>query len=448
MGGGGQPTTTTQNVITQNQLPSWYVDYLTPILQAASAQSKAEYQPYTGPTVASTTPDQQSAADYIRSGVGVQYGTYLDPATQLAEQAGANNSGLAAANQYGAAQNIYGNVAGANTAGVSQPYVNSGAGYLQQSAQGSSLAAANPYLAQASGTFAQNAGDYMSPYTSAVTDQIAKLGQQNLTENLLPSISDQFVRAGQFGSAQQRDVVGRALRDTQNSILGQQAQALEQGYGTAGNLYEQDAARQAQLAGTVGGLSSTDLSRQAQAGSSLGSLGIGQAGVAGSDLSRQLAAGQGYQGIGSSLVQASQADAGTQLAASQQLGNLANTAVDTGLRQVAALDASGQEQQAQQQANYNAAYQQYQQQQAYPWQQIGNASNVIQGLPVNTSSSQASQTSAPGPSATSQLAGIGLGVAGLANSGIFKARGGAVKKKRTHSYGNVPKRGISLAMAA
>jgi len=294
-----------------------------------------------------------------------------------------------------------------------------------------------------------------------VTDQIAQLGARNLSENLLPTLSDQFVRNGQYGSPQQRDLIGRAIRDTGSSVLNQQAQVLQQGYNQAGQLYESDAARQAQLAGTagglgtaqqaallnagnaVGGLSSSDLSRLAAAGVNIGNLGISQAGVAGSDLGRQLAAGQGIQGIGQSLIQASQSDADRALAASGRLESIANTGVQTGLQQTAALESAGQAQQNQTQANYNAAYNQFQQQQQYPWQQIGNASAVLQGLPVNQSST--SQTSSPGPSAASQIAGVGLGAAGLANSGIFKAKGGAVKKKN-HSYGNVPRRGISLAV--
>lgn len=474
--------TTYQNVTTQNNLPDWYVQYLTPILQQAQSQSQSAYQPYTGPLVAGMTQDQLDAYKHVENGIGNQYGMYLDPATQMAQQAGNVNSGAAAAGQYGQAQDIYGGVAGSNTSGISQPYVNSGTDYLKQAAQGSALsqanpyiaasvapqglAAASPYLSAASGSFTGgNVDDYMSPYTQQVTDRIAQLGQRNLQENLLPSISDQFVRSGQYGSPQQRNVISRALRDTQESVLGQQAQALESGYQTAGNLYESDSARQAQLAGTAGGLgtsqqqilqgagstlgnlSATDLSRLAAAGVNIGNLGISQAGVAGSDLSRQLSAAQGIQGIGQSLINSTQNDAATKLASANTLNTLANTGVDTGLRQAAALESAGAAQQGQTQANYNTAYNQFLQQQQYPWTQIGNASNVIQGLPVNTSSSTAGQTTTPSPSVGSQIGGIGLGIAGLANSGIFKARGGRVRKT-AHSYGKTPRRGISLALAA
>lgn len=87
------------------------------------------------------------------------------------------------------------------------------------------------------------ASSYMSPYTAAVTDRLATLGNRNLTENLLPSINSTFTGAGQFGSTRNADFANRALRDTQEAILGQQAQALEAGYGTAGNLFGADQAR-------------------------------------------------------------------------------------------------------------------------------------------------------------------------------------------------------------
>lgn len=87
------------------------------------------------------------------------------------------------------------------------------------------------------------AGSYMSPYTSNVVDRLATLGNRNLTENIIPNINSTFVGGGQFGSTRNADFMNRAIRDTQEGILGQQAQALESGYGTAGNLYGSDAVR-------------------------------------------------------------------------------------------------------------------------------------------------------------------------------------------------------------
>ncbi len=476
--------TTTQNVITQTQLPSWYSDYLQQVMGRAVGAAGEPFQQYTGPLNAGLTADQQQAYNIVRGSANGAASPWLQAGTDLYNQSADASSGAAGQGAFDQASGLFTGAAGANTAGISQPYVQQGAGLAGIAGQGSSLAAANPYIQQstsptglqaaspflgaASQTFPGAVQDYMSPYTQQVTDRIAQLGERNLKENLLPSISDQFVRAGQFGSAQQRDVVGRALRDTNESVLGQQAQALEQGYGTAGQLFNQDQSRLAGLAGTagglgtsqqqilqgagntLGGLSGSDLSRQLSAGQTIGQLGLGQSSAASADASRQLQAGQGLSNIGQSQIQASQADLQRQLAAAQGLAAIGQQGQNMTLQNAAALQSVGAEQQQTAQQGINTAYGQFQQQQSYPWQQIGNLSNVIQGLPVNTSSSTQASTTQPAPSGLSQVAGVGLGVAGLANSGIFHAKGGAVragkvvKYKKTHSYGNTPRRGIAV----
>lgn len=482
--------TSQQTVISQTALPDWYTSYLQQTMGRALTAADSQYQPYTGPMVAGLSPDQQQAYQEVQQMQGGQTGT-LKNALGLYDQAGGVNSGAAGQGSYDAASGYFGAGAGANTAGVSSPFVNQGIGYASQAANGNSAAAGYPYItgstnptglqaaapflsqasqgiASASGSFPQSAAAYMNPYNSAVTDQIAKLGARNLTENLLPGIADNFVSAGQYGSQRQGVMDDRALRDTQEAILGQQANVLQQGYQTAGNQYEADQSRLAGLAGTAGSLAGTagglgtqqqqilqsaglglgnlsaaDLNRILSAGQTVGQLGIGQAGVAGTDANRQIAAGQGMAGIGASQIQSAQSDNAQRLAAAGGINGLATNAQTLGMQQAAALEAGGASQQANTQANYNAAYNQFQQQQQYPWQVIGNLSNVVQGLPVNQSTSQSSTSSVPGPSTTSQIAGIGLGVAGLANSGIFKARGGAVKKPKSRvSYGIAPRRGI------
>jgi hypothetical protein len=107
----------------------------------------------------------------------------------------------------------------------------------------------------AGATSVGNIGAYMNPYTANVTDQIAKLGARNLSENLLPGVSDAFVRAGQFGGSRMGEFGSRALRDTQESILGQQAQALQSGYGQALGASQADLSRQQGALGQLAQLS-------------------------------------------------------------------------------------------------------------------------------------------------------------------------------------------------
>jgi hypothetical protein len=74
-------------------------------------------------------------------------------------------------------------------------------------------------MQQAAQTSAQDIGQFFNPYTESVTNQIAKLGARNLSENLLPAVSDSFIRAGQFGGTRMGEFGSRALRDTQESVL-------------------------------------------------------------------------------------------------------------------------------------------------------------------------------------------------------------------------------------
>ena len=471
--------TTTQNIISSTALPDWYKNYLEQVMGRAVGAADEPYQPYGGPTVAALTPEQLQVQGMVQDMQGHQTGT-LNQALGLYGQAGDINSGAAGAGSFAGATDYFNQGAGANTAGISSPFVNQGVGLAGLSAQGSAmgagqpyiaastsptgLLAAAPYLSQASQTFPGAASSYMSPYTTQVLDQIASRGARNLSENILPSISDDFVRAGGYGSTRQRDLVGRAARDTQEAILGEQARSLESGYAQAGQQFQADQARTAGLAGTAGGLgtsqqqilqgagtglgslSSADLARMLSSGQTIGQLGLGQAGVAGTDASRQIQAGQGLAGIGQSQIQAAQQDNAQRLQAAQGIQGLSGQAQNMGFQQIAALDAVGQQNQGQNQANLDAGYQEYLRQQNYPWQTIGNMSNVIQGLPVNQSSNTTTTGSQPGPSTLSQLGGIGLGVAGLAGSGLFKAKGGKVKKpKSAVSYGVAPRRGLSFA---
>jgi hypothetical protein len=104
-----------------------------------------------------------------------------------------------------------------------------------------------PFTDYAAQTLPQAQNTYMSPYTDQVVNRIAQLGQRNLTENLLPQVNSTFTGAGQFGSTRNAEFTNRALRDANESILGQQANALQTGYSQAQNVALQDLTRQAQL---------------------------------------------------------------------------------------------------------------------------------------------------------------------------------------------------------
>lgn len=117
------------------------------------------------------------------------------------------------------------------------------------------LNAAKGYTNSAAGPFDNNEFQtYLSPYLSGVTDSIARLGQRNMSENLLPQVNDTFTGAGQFGSSGWHDNTARVLRDTNESILNQQAMALQQGYDSAMGNYQTAKSRQLQAGNQMGAL--------------------------------------------------------------------------------------------------------------------------------------------------------------------------------------------------
>jgi hypothetical protein len=83
----------------------------------------------------------------------------------------------------------------------------------------------------------------MNPYTSSVVDEMGRLTNRNVQENILPNLGAAAVGSGQFGSRRQSQVTGNALRDIQSDLLGKQMQALQQGYTQAGTTAQNDLTR-------------------------------------------------------------------------------------------------------------------------------------------------------------------------------------------------------------
>jgi len=93
---------------------------------------------------------------------------------------------------------------------------------------------------------------FLNPYTSGVVDEIARLGNKNLNENILPTLQGQFGGLGQSGSARSALAAGKASADTGANILGQQANALSDSYNSAMDVYSNWAKNQADVGLTAG----------------------------------------------------------------------------------------------------------------------------------------------------------------------------------------------------
>jgi hypothetical protein len=262
-------------------------------IQVAQNIANKPFQAYDMPTVAELSPLQQQAYRNVQSNQGFYQGDidkaqgdmygfsskgtadtlrsdqnkYLqDPATAL----GQLTKGQGYFDQAGkldavaASQGNLNKAAGLDSVAAANPYLTKSDTTTAQALSDRALSAANPYLTAASGSSAANISQYMSPYQTGVMDVIAKQAGRNLSENILPGVSDAFIKAGQFGSSRMGEFGSRAVRDTQEAILNQQAQLANQGYGQALGASQADLARQAQLAGTVGSISGADLSRVLQ----------------------------------------------------------------------------------------------------------------------------------------------------------------------------------------
>jgi hypothetical protein len=379
----GAPQTATSYTSSSTETPKWMQDAIYNQIQMAQSVASRPYQEYTGQRVAGLSPLQQQAYQQIQDNQGAGVSTLQNALTGISNLSGSNTAA-----QLGTSQNQY------LQPGMAQQDLASGQGYYGQAGGMSSVGAAMPYLQNASQSATQNIGDYMNPYTQNVTDQIARLGARNLTENLLPGISDQFVRAGQFGGSRMGEFGSRALRDTQESILNQQSQALQSGYAQSLGASQSDLARQAQVGSSIGSLTGQQQQNLAQ----LGNL--------------QTNAGQFQQQTGlnaaSATQQAQASDFARQMAALQGSANIAQQQQGMRVADNAALEAAGLSQQQQQQAQLSSDQGKFNQAISYPQQQLDFLNTQIRGMapivPTNTTGSATNTGGTYGASPLSQLA--------------------------------------------
>ncbi len=401
----GDPQKATSYTTSSSETPKWMQDAIYNQIQVAQNIANRPFMEYDLPRTAELSPLQQQAYKNVVSNQGFFQGD-LDKAQSGMYEFGSKGT----ADQLGQQQGQYlrQDLVGANLDAGQRLFGQAGATTAESLAE-RALSAANPYLQAAAQTSAQGVNQYMSPYQTGVLDVIAKQGVRNLQENILPGVSDAFIKAGQFGSSRMGELGARAMRDTQEAILAQQAQSAERGYGQALAASQADLARQAQLAGTVGSISGADLSRILQGGAQYGSL-----------AQAQTQAGQAQQQFGLGAAQAEQqaraADYQRQMNALTQFANMQQQEQAMRAADVAALESAGQAQQGQRQRELDMAYQQEREKFLYPQQQMDWLSTQIRGMaPITPQTvTQTGQTvgATYSPSPLSQLA-----------SGVFAYKG-------------------------
>jgi len=148
-----------------------------------------------------------------------------------------------------------------------------------------SMGAGSQLLGEAGSTTVPDViGDYMNPYTSGVVNELGRLTNRNVQENVLPALGAGAIGSGQYGSQRQMQATGNTLRDIQSDLAGKQGALLQSGYNQAGTMAQ------------------ADLSRALQSGQAFGNLGTqqNQLGLAG--LNEMNALGTAEQAQGQKLL--------------------------------------------------------------------------------------------------------------------------------------------------
>jgi hypothetical protein len=222
-------------------------------------------------------------------------------------------------------------------------------------------------------TAPSNIQQYMNPYTSSVVDEMTRLGQQNIRQNLSPQTTAGIVGAGQFGSTRGAQALGQNITNALQDLGGRQSTALQAGYTQALGASQADMARQLQAGVASGQLTAADAQRIMQTGQAQGQL--------------------------------TSADMDARLKSAQQYGALSGQQQSMGLADINALSTMGAQQQ-----------QIAQNQQLFPLQVAAQQAALMKGYTIPTSVASTYTGPIPGAyqqSPLSQIGQIGSGAMGL-----------------------------------
>jgi hypothetical protein len=224
----------------------------------------------------------------------------------------------------------------------------------------------------------QEAQQYMSPYMQSVVD-IQQREAQRQADIAGTGRAAQATQQGAFGGGRQAIMEAEAARNLATQKGDIQAQGLQSSYQQAQAQFNADQARRMQA---------QQLGEQ----------------------SKQYGAGLGLQGLQTAIQGAG------------QLGTLGGQQFAQGMDINKLQQSYGTQQQQQEQNIQSQQYQDFLNQQNYPYKQLGFMSDMLRGLPLSQASQQIYQQQ---PSALTQLAGLGTAAYGVSRM----AEGGSVKQR-------------------
>ena len=257
-----------------------------------------------------------------------------------------------------------------------QNYQQALAAAQQQQGVGLGAAQANRAATQQTGQQLAALGQQGFGQNLSAAQQMAALGQQGFNQQT--NVAQQMAALGQQNYGQQLGA-GQALLGAGQQTYGQQLGAANQMANLGQNLYGQGITG----AQTLSQLGQTGYGQQLSASQQAQALGQGLYGQA-------LGTGQAIQGLGQQQYGQGQATAQQLAALAQQgygmgagtsaaLAGLGTNAQQAGLAGAQAQLAAGQTQQQTQQAGLQALYNQFQQQQGFPYQQAQFLANIAEG---------------------------------------------------------------------
>ena len=227
---------------------------------------------------------------------------------------------------------------------------------------------------------ASEAQQYMSPYQQEVTDRNKDAAYRDF-QMMQGGRDAAAVNAGAFGGSRQGVVQGMAEEDLMRNLGDIQAQGSQDAFVNAQGMFQGDRAAQLDTARAMAGEQArTQTGRAAE-----NQFGAGQ-GLAALQTGAQLAGGL------------------TDLGQLERQGQIQNAQLMSGV---------GGDMTAEQQALNDQQYADYVEQRDFTKNQVGGMTNILNAQPIAPTGTSNTVGTAPGPSVLQQIAGAGIGAAGL-----------------------------------
>lgn len=234
----------------------------------------------------------------------------------------------------------------------------------------------------------QNVQNYMSPYMNQVVQQ-QQAGAISDYANSLPQLGSVAAATGNLGGSREALLQSQQQRGLQGQLSNIQATGLQSAFGNAQQQFntQNQLGLQSQISNQNAGLQSQGQNLQSQ----------------------QFGANLGLQGLN------------TQLSAANTMGGLGQQQYQQQAGIDTALMGAGAQQQQTEQQGLNTQYQNFLNQQNYPYAQLSYMNDMLRGTSATAAGSQGAYNYAQSPNLLGQVAGVGAGMTGLA--GLFGSGG-------------------------